>query len=117
MGQEVRMEGGFRVMSAAYGLCEVLLAAAPEDEVGTLFTRGRPWASKHVRNTEDEVDFVVVDGCGQHARRAEARYWHTLGVASLDGLWSGEELLSWVEGDDPWVTARLFLRHSAYLTL
>jgi len=124
-----RLGASFRITSVAYGLCGGLFdaqgrppmptgdASLPPSRVGWLFTRDEPVISISVHDTEEEIDVVVQDGC---EGRAPTRYWHTLHVElhveTRTGALNSTELLSWVEGDDPWVTARLFLRHSTWCT-
>jgi hypothetical protein len=124
-----RLGATFRIVSVAYGLCGELLdvqgrppmptevASLNPSRVGWLFTRDEPAISKSVHDTEEEMDVVVQEGC---EGRPPTRYWHTLHVElhveTRTGTLNSTELLSWVEGDDPWVTARLFLRHSTWWT-
>jgi len=110
-GGGVQLEGGLTVESVAWGRCGVLLNSAEGAVVGERFMRNLVSNTEQVLNTPEEIDEVVLDGCEKTGQR-QAKLWHTLQVSSGEGLWQGLEPLSWNEGDDPFVIARLFCKYN-----
>ena len=56
----------------------------------------------------DDVDIVALEGCEKQP--SEQARWHSLRV-QLDPVMANEGLLTWVEGTDPFLTARLFAKY------